>query len=563
MFFLLRGGVEPRHVILCVAISLMVITGIGMTGDALSIQPAQSSEAISPLVQAIWSQDFEKLKQLLADGADPDETTTGGGNRPAWTWALFAGDERVTGLLLSKLKRAERPYALLIAANRNDVSLARAVFEKGTPVDARAIDGATALLVAAASGHVDMLRVLIERGANVNLADDYGDTALMAAVRAGSIESVKRLLAAGADVNASDKGGRTAFTWAVRSRRPDVMAALRARAARGEETELPRVPLTPRAAVERSLPLIQLGTETWNELQSCGACHHHPLMFRATAIAQGRGFKVDARLLGTQIARQQRGTSRRAPAMTQALESAEGVLRWSLRTGGDPSFGNAWFLSSFADAGLRWPLMETEALMLARMQLRDGRWRHAPARVPIMSSDFTTTATAIRSLQTYGSTNDADELTARIVRATNWLQTNTPMTSDDKVFRLFGLRWANADAALVVDAARLLRNEQNPDGGWSQLRGLNSDAYATGQILVALHEAGGVRTDEPLYQRGVKYLLETQEPDGSWLVHKRAVPINTYFESGFPHGKFQFISYAGTCWATMALSYATVASSRH
>lgn len=48
------------------------------------------------------------------------------------------------------------------------------------------------------------------------------------------------------------------------------------------------------------------------------------------------------------------------------------------------------------------------------------------------------------------------------------------------------------------------------------------------------------------YQRGVKYLLETQEPDGSWLVHKRAVPINEYFESGFPHGKFQFISYPGT-----------------
>jgi Squalene-hopene cyclase C-terminal domain len=109
----------------------------------------------------------------------------------------------------------------------------------------------------------------------------------------------------------------------------------------------------------------------------------------------------------------------------------------------------------------------------------------------------------------------------------------------------------------------LLRNEQNRDGGWSQLRGLNSDAYATGQVLVVLHEAGSVRTDDPQYQRGVRYLLETQEPDGSWLVHKRAVPINGYFESGFPHGKFQFISYAGTCWATMALSYATVTSSGH
>ena len=59
--------------------------------------------------------------------------------------------------------------------------------------------------------------------------------------------------------------------------------------------------------------------------------------------------------------------------------------------------------------------------------------------------------------------------------------------------------------------------------------------------------------------RIIRSLLETQESDGSWLVHKRAVSINGYVESGFPHGKFQFISYAGTCWATMALSYATAA----
>ena len=103
---------------------------------------------------------------------------------------------------------------------------------------------------------------------------------------------------------------------------------------------------------------------------------------------------------------------------------------------------------------------------------------------------------------------------------------------------------------------------QKPDGGWAQLPGLNSDAYATGMVLVALHEAGNVTPDDPIYQRGLKYLLETQEPDGSWLVHKRAVPLNAYFESGFPHGKFQFISYAGTCWATMALVHGVPGANR-
>ena len=141
------------------------------------------------------------------------------------------------------------------------MSLARALFERGVPVDARAVDGATPLLVAASSGHVATLRLLVERGAGVNLADQHGDTALRwATVPAGSIESVKLLLAAGADVNARDLsrpyrpyvGRRTADG-------ADVMDALRARGAQGDISEFPRTPLTPQAAVERSLPLIRRG----------------------------------------------------------------------------------------------------------------------------------------------------------------------------------------------------------------------------------------------------------------------------------------------------------------
>ena len=49
------------------------------------------------------------------------------------------------------------------------------------------------------------------------------------------------------------------------------MDALRAKGAVGDTQELPRTLLTPRAAVERSLPLIQRGTAAWNERQSCSA----------------------------------------------------------------------------------------------------------------------------------------------------------------------------------------------------------------------------------------------------------------------------------------------------
>src|ERR671925_1136895 len=82
---------------------------------------------------------------------------------------------------------------------------------------------------------------------------------------------------------------------------------------------------------------------------------------------------------------------------------------------------------------------------------------------------------------------------------------------------------------------------------------LQSDAYATGQALYALHIAGGLPVTDPAYQAGVQFLLRNQEEDGSWFVSKRAMPANNYFDAGFPHGQSQYASFNATCWATMAL----------
>ena len=60
--------------------------------------------------------------------------------------------------------------------------------------------------------------------------------------------------------------------------------------------------------------------------------------------------------------------------------------------------------------------------------------------------------------------------------------------------------------------------------------------------------------DEKWYLRGVKYLLETQQKDGTWRVLTRSEPIQEYFESGFPHKEDQFISIAASCWSVIALS---------
>jgi hypothetical protein len=93
---------------------------------------------------------------------------------------------------------------------------------------------------------------------------------------------------------------------------------------------------------------------------------------------------------------------------------------------------------------------------------------------------------------------------------------------------------------------------QRKDGGWAQTPWLSSDAYATGQVLYALHEAGMPASHEA-YGRGVQYLARIQQNDGSWHVSSRAPKFQPFFQSGFPYDDDQWISSArrrpGQLWA--------------
>ena len=121
--------------------------------------------------------------------------------------------------------------------------------------------------------------------------------------------------------------------------------------------------------------------------------------------------------------------------------------------------------------------------------------------------------------------------------------------------RLLGLAWAGAEPQAARVAARQLIATQRADGGWAQLDTLPSDAYATGQALYALHVAGGL--SEHALNNGVRFLLDIQLADGSWHVRSRSYPVQSnYFDTGFPHGRDQWISAAGTSWACIGLSLA-------
>jgi hypothetical protein len=209
------------------------------------------------------------------------------------------------------------------------------------------------------------------------------------------------------------------------------------------------------------------------------------------------------------------------------------------------------------------PTPETDAvaLLLASLQRPDGSWNipvgaaGGGLRPPLGAGrGFNITAFAVRSLLAYTPPGRRGEAEARIARARHFFRTATPRDTQDEAFKLLGLIWSQASRTEIADQADRVAALQRPDGGWAQVPTMTSDAYATGEALYALSTSGMPASDSP-YQRGVAYLLRTQLEDGTWLVRSRGFGFQPYFETGFPHGRDQFISAAATAYAAIALTH--------
>ena len=307
------------------------------------------------------------------------------------------------------------------------------------------------------------------------------------------------------------------------------------------------------SAVRRSLLLLQRSAVRWTERRDCFSCHHQGLGALTVGLAREQGVDVD-----TNWAREQsRFTLRHFRVQKDLIEQGAGLI------GGPMEAGYA-LVALHADG--RPPDETTNALVmyLLRTHTWDGSWRIGlPHRPPLEDSDFAATALALRGLQLYNHDDVRKIVDIRVRFATTWLADAETRTLDDEVFRLMGLKWAGGSKKLISAATDALIAKQRADGGWAQIDERESDAYATGQTLVALQQDGGIAIEGDVYQRGVSFLLRSQRGDGSWFVESRDYPgrpANRYFESGFPHKNSQFISYAATCWATSALVLAAPAN---
>jgi hypothetical protein len=276
-------------------------------------------------------------------------------------------------------------------------------------------------------------------------------------------------------------------------------------------------------------------------------------------IARERGIKVDEARASSQREYVTGMFEKMRPILEKAKTDKAADRELDMITV-DPSITVGYALAGMAAEKVK-PNATTDltAEYLMRKQHTDGRFPVFACRPPHEGSEFTSTALAVRGINVYAPKSAEKEAEQVVAKARKWLIANKPKTAEDAAFRLFGLKWSGAPRAEIDGAVKDLLASQMDDGGWSQLAGMKSDAYATGLTLVALNLAGGLPTSDSAYMKGSMWLFMNHKEDGTWQVAKRATPVQPFFDTEFPHGQDQYISMAGTCWATMALALHTPA----
>lgn len=525
--------------------------------------------------------DEAKVRLLIERGADINARQADG-RTPVYQAASIGNGAAVLRLLLDKGAKPDVPTEagmtpLMAAATRANVESMRLLIEKNANVNAKNGAGATALFAAASTGDIAAVRILLEKGVDPNVANKKNETALALAATAGVEETFKLLLDRGAKVNGQDDRGYSPLMYAAGSDTAPagIVKMLLAKgadpkvtgegetasdlAAKRGDTEVARLlgvseeerlkggvaALDGKAhqgsipeRVQSALKLIEQQSHNFIRIGGCNSCHAQDLPSTAAAIARDRGLPAPKFI----------------PQLPQSMHSVNperildlgavgvGSLAWEII-----DFGNNHVArDEYTDAAVRY---------VKTMQTPAGNWQISESRRPPMAAGaYQTAALAIYTLRTYGSPAEKADTDKVLARAATWLEASKPANTQDRAFHLLGLVWSNANVPAIAAAAKALAATQRADGGWSQLPTMGSDAYATGQALYALNTTGKMPVTDPVYEKGIKYLLRTQAADGSWHVKSRSIWIQPYFESGFPYGHDQWISAAGTSWAVMALS---------
>src|ERR1700678_2106969 len=488
----------------------------------------------TPLRAATLGNDTETIRMLIEAGVDVNAADLPGIS-PLMMAAGWNGNTRVVQLLLAKganAKADSRPVMGLPVRN-----------------GASEFGSLTALIMSAPFGPPDLIGNLLDAGSDVNAKDVRGMTPLMLAVAADHQDPavIKMLLEHGADPSAQSKIGDSAVDWARKAALApgiDLLKAGAPTAADRAAADTVVQKLAPKAAVQKTLGLIEKSSWEFFAKSGCVSCHAQSMTDLVVGEARVKGLEIDEKAAAERV------------KMLEVVYPAEPLLERMDAAGAMEQLAYPLMgLAANHHPGDR--LTDAMVANIAAQQRSDGSWHvGAAARPPAEEGDIFRTAVCLRALEFYGPPGRGPEMAERVARARHWLQAAKAVTTEDRNMQLMGLYWAGSSASVLKRLAKAILAGQQPDGGWMQHPGLPTDSYATGESLYALAMTEQTRTSSAAWKRGERFLLNTQRADGSWFVASHSARIQAYFDGGFPYGHDQWISNWGTSWAALALTAA-------
>lgn len=296
------------------------------------------------------------------------------------------------------------------------------------------------------------------------------------------------------------------------------------------------------AAVGRGLAFLAKDAQAWKKDHNCASCHHASLVICAMREAKQFGRSVDEPVLAeltkwvAESGDGKFGLERPAAAPKAASPKA---IYFALALGADPTPEEA------AQKGLK-VLLKT----VVSEQTENGSWSTWPGTRPPLfgTSDESLTALATLAVLPAAAAGDEGAKAARD-KAVKWLS-ETKTDDDPQSIALRLVLWARLGrpAGEWEPLVKSIRGRQNADGGWGQTKDMASDAWATGQALYALANAG-IKPDDAVVARGQAFLVKAQREDGSWPMTSRpTAPGGKGSTSLIP------ITGAGSAWAVLGLA---------
>lgn len=177
--------------------------------------PAGAAPSDIDFVYAVRSGSEARVRQLLADGANPNALDERG--EPVLLVALHADKPEVARLIAAAsgvnidAENASGQTALMVAAYQGQSELVGQLLEAGAEIHHT---GWTALHFAASSGQVEIVRVLLEHGAYIDAESPNRTTALMMAARVKNRQTCQLLIDEGADPTLVNDAGLNAAQFA-------------------------------------------------------------------------------------------------------------------------------------------------------------------------------------------------------------------------------------------------------------------------------------------------------------------------------------------------------------